>query len=913
MDGGSLTSSATTSDCESIESMRQLQNVAAEPLDSFLNTNDRLCSALLWSAKIAASTEQKQLLSCKNRKLNWKNPALYKTRLCDYWSTGNACKFGLNCWYAHGPLELRHVPRLDKDPVATSISLAEVVQRLPPSRDRSTPPAPVNLVPIETPATTTTAPVTSKYSGFVYYGQEKVQPPVVVVDPTTTEAPETSPTTRLSTGFGPVVNGPQNEQNFGDGAGTTEARTPSTTEDPLFFFGTPTQPPVNIVETSTLAPSTDSPLEYLGPASKDENKYEGFEYFGSSTEKPCVSSTSTALPPINVASSPPESAEWIGEWPPASSQAPEKTDVENFVDVNLSSTVQPSWTHQPSIQEWQPTSETPNQPPLAWDQETNPPVWNHEPSSYQNTQQPEYSSQQFFDGNHYGGVDYVPENYQEQQYQPQEYDKNYYQVPVQTPNHPGVEFRYLMPKQDPERPIPFVDVDSGERRLVDSFDTPDDLPLKEEDEYPAFWNPFDHAYGSLDELLRTFFGTPGASGEVRDTFNVPEDLTAHAHSAFSGSPDPEPVDDTFQSVPDHPEVVKSAFEISPSDSGIIVDTFQWPEEENDHYGGYRKKREASRGHSKPCKARENEHVKPIDKAIEVCKSRPNGHLIALRKCQRDFFVCGVPVRAFRCEDSDSVFVAKKKGCIKKKEARCLKNARKISFRKRPCKNKTATFVQTRKEKDPRCEGQPLDKLVAIKKCSRDYLQCSSPVRFLSCPGEGQAFSQQAQSCVPSNSVEECSGPTKQAQISASGQKGEPQSVDFFCELKSDGFYRHPRNCSRVVQCFANEIFEYPTCPQGLYFDEARRVCDYKENVPECSVPPSEDVQPRTDENPAHQETICSSHSHGDHVQHPTDCSHFYRCVWGRAELMSCPETTVFNPALNVCDYPSAVAQCSSSR
>lgn len=44
-------------------------------------------------------------------------------------------RFGLNCWYAHGPVELRHVPRLDKDPVATSISLAEVLQKLPPSRD----------------------------------------------------------------------------------------------------------------------------------------------------------------------------------------------------------------------------------------------------------------------------------------------------------------------------------------------------------------------------------------------------------------------------------------------------------------------------------------------------------------------------------------------------------------------------------------------------------------------------------------------------------------------------------------------------------------------------------------------------------------------------------------------------------
>ncbi|CAD5216521.1 unnamed protein product [Bursaphelenchus okinawaensis] len=93
MEAGSLTSSIGASECDGIESLRQAQNGGG--ITEFLQNNDRLCSALSWSA------------------------------------------FGLNCWYAHGPVELRHVPRLDKDSVATRISLAEVVQRLPPSRDRS--------------------------------------------------------------------------------------------------------------------------------------------------------------------------------------------------------------------------------------------------------------------------------------------------------------------------------------------------------------------------------------------------------------------------------------------------------------------------------------------------------------------------------------------------------------------------------------------------------------------------------------------------------------------------------------------------------------------------------------------------------------------------------------------------------
>ncbi|CAJ0927573.1 unnamed protein product, partial [Mesorhabditis belari] len=36
-----------------------------------------------------------------------KNPALFKTTLCDYYVTGADCKFGEDCWYAHGEKDLR--------------------------------------------------------------------------------------------------------------------------------------------------------------------------------------------------------------------------------------------------------------------------------------------------------------------------------------------------------------------------------------------------------------------------------------------------------------------------------------------------------------------------------------------------------------------------------------------------------------------------------------------------------------------------------------------------------------------------------------------------------------------------------------------------------------------------------------
>jgi len=48
---------------------------------------------------------------------------------------------------------------------------------------------------------------------------------------------------------------------------------------------------------------------------------------------------------------------------------------------------------------------------------------------------------------------------------------------------------------------------------------------------------------------------------------------------------------------------------------------------------------------------------------------------------------------------------------------------------------------------------------------------------------------------------------------------------------------------------------------------------------------------------------------GDHLSNGDDCRTFYRCVWDKKVLMHCPEGTVFNPEINVCDYKERVPHC----
>uniref|UniRef100_A0A914Z5Z4 C3H1-type domain-containing protein n=1 Tax=Panagrolaimus superbus TaxID=310955 RepID=A0A914Z5Z4_9BILA len=53
---------------------------------------------------------------------SWKNPFLYKTTICENYSNRSYCRFGVNCWYAHGPHELRCIPESEDLPDQSFIS-----------------------------------------------------------------------------------------------------------------------------------------------------------------------------------------------------------------------------------------------------------------------------------------------------------------------------------------------------------------------------------------------------------------------------------------------------------------------------------------------------------------------------------------------------------------------------------------------------------------------------------------------------------------------------------------------------------------------------------------------------------------------------------------------------------------------
>ncbi|KAI1723484.1 chitin binding peritrophin-A domain-containing protein [Ditylenchus destructor] len=136
----------------------------------------------------------------------------------------------------------------------------------------------------------------------------------------------------------------------------------------------------------------------------------------------------------------------------------------------------------------------------------------------------------------------------------------------------------------------------------------------------------------------------------------------------------------------------------------------------------------------------------------------------------------------------------------------------------------------------------------------------------------------------------------------------------FCSERLDGFYQHPINCSEVIQCFGGDVFEYPPCDHGLFFDEQQGECNYQDRVKGCSsmrknvdagekeFEQAENIYP-TDN--------CAQFKHGDYIADLTNCSAFYRCISGQFIAGSCPPGTVFNSKLNICDFLDNSIKCKS--
>merc|ERR1711915_892405 len=58
--------------------------------------------------------------------------------------------------------------------------------------------------------------------------------------------------------------------------------------------------------------------------------------------------------------------------------------------------------------------------------------------------------------------------------------------------------------------------------------------------------------------------------------------------------------------------------------------------------------------------------------------------------------------------------------------------------------------------------------------------------------------------------------------------------------------------------------------------------------------------------PADAEVSCPADINDFIISNPDDCSQFFKCSWGTPYLYQCPDGLLFNPDLDVCDWPGNV-------
>ncbi|KAF8786925.1 putative endochitinase like protein [Argiope bruennichi] len=124
---------------------------------------------------------------------------------------------------------------------------------------------------------------------------------------------------------------------------------------------------------------------------------------------------------------------------------------------------------------------------------------------------------------------------------------------------------------------------------------------------------------------------------------------------------------------------------------------------------------------------------------------------------------------------------------------------------------------------------------------------------------------------------------------------------------NEGFFRHPKNCSRFFRCVKNEEGSFSIyffqCAKHLAFDEKISHCTDSENI-KCS---SRRPKRQADDIPLE----CSGEGF---FRHPKDCRSFYRCVKHESgdyetHLFSCPANLVFDEEYATCNWPDKAPPC----
>ncbi|CAB3396627.1 unnamed protein product [Caenorhabditis bovis] len=280
----------------------------------------------------------------------------------------------------------------------------------------------------------------------------------------------------------------------------------------------------------------------------------------------------------------------------------------------------------------------------------------------------------------------------------------------------------------------------------------------------------------------------------------------------------------------------------------------------------------------------NEDIGTTSSPKVVCKA---GSRASVGFCSASYLECDVAKNTYvvkACADGESFDVH---------SSQCVASEKCGHEAIRQIVNDVVSTGPLYKQLDRRCANSAENETRSTGSCRNSYIRCSNGKTVTELCSGGMIFSNAHKKCVERSTLMECAIASAKP---VSSYYNRPSS-DAFCDGKPDGLFRNPGDCSGILQCFGGDLFEYPSCPARLAFNEVTGKCDYPQNVRGCDTKNNDEGE-------------CSEH--GAFLSDDDNCSIFYRCVWGRKVEMKCPLGTLFNPALSVCDWPSAVPQCAGS-
>ncbi|KAH8261308.1 hypothetical protein KR044_006994, partial [Drosophila immigrans] len=128
-----------------------------------------------------------------------------------------------------------------------------------------------------------------------------------------------------------------------------------------------------------------------------------------------------------------------------------------------------------------------------------------------------------------------------------------------------------------------------------------------------------------------------------------------------------------------------------------------------------------------------------------------------------------------------------------------------------------------------------------------------------------------------------------------------------CDRPNDWMGPVDKNCSAYIHCVYGNKFQV-RCPNNLQFNDDTKQCDYPENV-KCedgSAPPS---GPTAGPSGTYCEAKgrCVGQPDGEMLGIPNTCSNAYIVCQCECEInFACNAGLIFNPKINVCDWPNNV-------